>query len=266
MSQALRITRAITESQLKRIVGTRSGVPGKSSAITIGTIRPAAGLSISRPGRPTATQFQRLTDPRAPGNTGYPAPSGPSVYPSQLVAGGSGTGMTAPQAPGITEQLCSNLPSYLQGLCRSAAGYVGDQFGPGQGGTSTNGTGATACPPGTFKVQGRCVAPGDAFPGGDPFTFQAGGQAVQGSFGLPGVTPTQEQRRHLSCPPGMVLGMDELCYPKAVLPRRSQFRKWKGDRRPPVSVSDMQAIRQADRAKGRVKKLASQVGFSTKKR
>jgi len=65
----------------------------------------------------------------------------------------------------------------------------------------------------------------------------------------------------LRCARGMVLGMDNLCYPKAVLPRRSKFRKWRGQARPAVSAADVKAIRTAAAAKGRVLALAKDVGL-----
>lgn len=122
------------------------------------------------------------------------------------------------------------------------------------------------CPEGQIRIQNKCVDLMAAPPGGQPFISQAAYSTAQGAFGMPAVVPEQEMRRHLKCPRGMVLGYDEMCYPKAVLPRRSQFRKWKGARRPPVSVKDAQAIRRAEQAKDRVKKLAKNVGFSVKKR
>lgn len=105
---------------------------------------------------------------------------------------------------------------------------------------------ATDCPTGTIKVMGRCIAPGDAFPGGDPFITQAGGQTRMGAFGMPAVTPVQEQRVHRSCPSGMVLGKDNLCYPRAVLPRRSRFRKWRPGMKPLLTGGDRKAIRKAE--------------------
>jgi len=130
-----------------------------------------------------------------------------------------------------------------------------------------------ACPGGMVKFGERCLDPSAVLPGGDPFITGAGGTAVMGAFGMPAMQPmivgsvmkddgtTSPVRR---CMAGMVLGKDDLCYPKAALNRK--YRKWAPDRKPPVSAADAQAIRQAESAKKRVKKLAGDVGFTCKKR
>jgi len=137
------------------------------------------------------------------------------------------------------------IPESLKSVCRALA----RQLGGGNGGQPD------PCPSGTVKVGDKCVAPGDAFPGGDPATFPAGGRAVEGSFGLPAITPRQEQRTVLRCPSGMRLGKDNLCYPKAVLRRRSKFRKHRPPVKPPISRSEAKAVRQAQKVKDKLKKL-----------
>ncbi len=96
------------------------------------------------------------------------------------------------------------------------------------------------------------------------------GEVTMGSFGLPAMVPRQVgqiQRANgtvgpiLKCDRGFVLGTDNLCYPKQVLPRRSQFRKWRGATRPLISGADVKAIRRAARAKGRVLELAKDIGL-----
>lgn len=111
-----------------------------------------------------------------------------------------------------------------------------------------------------------CITLGDLFPGGDPGVTPAGGNAVMGAFGLPAMTPVTQSRIVRNCGPGMVLGKDNLCYPRSILSRRSKFRKWRQPPRPPVTSGDVKAIRRAARAKKRVKGLAKDVGFSCKKR
>lgn len=90
-------------------------------------------------------------------------------------------------------------------------------------------------------------------------------RAVEGAFGMPAFEPEGEFVQTLRCPKGMVLGMDDLCYPKAVLPRRSKFRKWRGQARPPVSAGDAKAIRRAASARERVLTLAKNVGLHASK-
>lgn len=139
--------------------------------------------------------------------------------------------------------------------------------------------GPADCPRGTIMFRGTCISPGDLGPGGPPATFPVSGTKVSGgcpegaprattvgSFGLPAAEPCVETRIHRSCGPGMVLGKDNLCYPRQVLSRRSRFRKWRQPPRPPVTSGDVKAIRRAARTRDRVKELAKDVGFKTPKR
>ena len=128
--------------------------------------------------------------------------------------------------------------------------------------------------PGFFNVKlgAGCFNPFALAPFGDkPLTPQSFasdvfGEAVVGAFGMPALIPAivgevngNPIRR---CPRGSVLGKDDLCYNK--LPRN--FRKWPRAPRAPVTAGDAKAIRRADGARGRVKKLAGDVGFTCKKR
>lgn len=139
------------------------------------------------------------------------------------------------------------------------------------------------CPPGEFAVLGQCVdflGTGSQGFGirsqtaGGTAMAQGTGQAVVGSFGMPAMIPEvvgSIQRRDGTvvpirrCGSRMVLGTDDLCYPKALLPRRSKFRKWRAAPRPAVSAADTKAIRQAGRAKDRVLNLAKDVGLFASK-
>jgi len=123
------------------------------------------------------------------------------------------------------------------------------------------------CGRGRIRVRGVCVDPSAALPGGDPFLTRAGGVAVAGAFGMPAFSPLEEQVLTRRCPPRMVLGFDNLCYPKAVLPPRSQFRKWKRAPSPTLSRRDEAAITRAASAKDRVLGLAKKAGlFASKTR
>jgi hypothetical protein len=109
-------------------------------------------------------------------------------------------------------------------------------------------------------------------PGGVPATVPVSGtmvggngKAVVGAFGLPALQPAGIARTVLKCARGMVLGKDNLCYPKAILGRRSTWRKWRQPPRPPVSSGDVAAIRRAERARNRVLELGKDVGLSLKK-
>ena len=92
------------------------------------------------------------------------------------------------------------------------------------------------------------------------------GSAVAGAFGMPAIVPEASTRKHLTCPPGMVLGDDELCYPKAVLRRDSRFRKWRPGRRPVLTGGDLSAISKAKRAVTRGRAVMSDLGVTVKKK
>lgn len=91
------------------------------------------------------------------------------------------------------------------------------------------------------------------------------GRAVVGAFGMPAMVPREENRPTLICPRGMVLGTDDLCYPKGVLSSRNLHRKWRRSPRPTISAGDARAIRIAAAAKDRVMKLAKDVGLHASK-
>lgn len=91
------------------------------------------------------------------------------------------------------------------------------------------------------------------------------GQAVVGAFGMPAMVPEQVQRVMLDCGPGMVLGTDDLCYPKSVLSSRNKNRKWRRAPKPTVSRADERAIRKAAAARDRVLQLAKDVGLHASK-
>lgn len=192
--------------------------------------------------------------PTLPG-PGWP-PGTPAGGTSPLSAGEIGTTLAGAGA-------CDFLPEgFWRRLCEGGV----DLLPGGNGNGTTMGQEAQPCPSGTFKVGDRCVAPGDAPPGGDPFTFPAGMQAVAGSFGMPAVTPRIEQRTHRTCPKGMVLGDDDLCYPRAILSRRSKFRKWRQPPRPPVSAADAKALRKVDRIRDKLRDLGKKADLKVTKR
>jgi len=120
---------------------------------------------------------------------------------------------------------------------------------------------ATQCPAGYVWRNGACrrgsVTP-VVLPPTPTITTPAEGdfQAVQGAFGLAAMAPKAETRVHLDCPKGMVLGEDNLCYPKQVLRRNSQFRKWRSGARPPISAADAKMFRRLDAARKKVAEFA----------
>jgi len=145
-------------------------------------------------------------------------------------------------------------------------------------GSSNKPGAASSCPPG-FRANSRtgiCEAMGMTgavqrfVPGGQTGTLpqmpaaQGYGNAVMGSFGVPALQPAQASSVSLRCPPGSVLGKDNLCYQKGSIP--AQFRKWRPARKPPISAKDWKALQTADRVRGKAKTIAGKAGFSCRKK
>lgn len=180
---------------------------------------------------------------------GFGLPSGPT----------SGVGLEG-RAPDTACTLAGiPAPCTWVDIALSAAGNLfGGQgseppAGPSVPGTGLNvptGNGGGPCGEGCFEAPGgRCVCPGDVFPGGDPFISAPSGQAVHGRFGV-GVRPMERQRRQLKCPAGMVLGKDNVCYES--LGRRQ--RKWDPGMKPLLTGGDRAAIRKAAAAARKLKR------------
>lgn len=169
-----------------------------------------------------------------------------------------------------------NTPCTWSGAISKGLAYFSGQSDP------NNSTGAQSSCPDGYEVDastGICKKSGVGgaierwVPGGATGTLGTGGQATIGAFGRPAMVPAQVgtvQRNDgtvspvLRCLRGMVLGMDDLCYPKGSIPR--QYRKWKPACKPPMTCSDAKALRRIGTLQARVKKLASSAGLSTKKR
>lgn len=107
------------------------------------------------------------------------------------------------------------------------------------------------CPDGTFRVPGtnQCLdlIPGGATSGGGMVLNY--GEAVMGRYGA-GLVPAQTQQRRLRCPPGAVLGKDNLCYDRL----RRGDRKWIPGRKPLLTGGDLNAISRSSRVAKRLKK------------
>ncbi|MDH3463975.1 MAG: hypothetical protein OEM32_10165 [Acidimicrobiia bacterium] len=118
--------------------------------------------------------------------------------------------------------------------------------------------------PGLFnvKIAGVCVDLGSAAPGGDPMitgqtngngaapTYADGfGDAIVGRYGL-GLIPRVEVRPVRSCPAGMVLGRDGVCYERKSL--RAHEREWKPGVKPLLTGGERNAIAIAKRAAGKL--------------
>lgn len=197
-----------------------------------------------------------------------------------LKAGGGGADATATKSS-VFGDLGGVLGTAIGGPIGGAIGKgVGDLFGNERPTSNPSGTAtgkkelarAGGCPDGRIQVGSMCIDPMAGLPGGVPLSIPSagtmvgqGGAAVMGAFGIPAQEPTLYSQLVRRCGRGMVLGDDDLCYPKAILPKRSQYRKWKGAVKPPVTAADVKAIRRANRTRERVLDLAKGVGLHAAK-
>ncbi len=173
---------------------------------------------------------------------------------------------------GILSGVGSAIGGFLTGGPLGAVSSVATSLVGGSGSSSSS------CPTGYRRdSSGKCVKEGFAgtvqqlLPFGQTGTLSdSSGQATVGAFGIPAMVPAQVgtiTRNDgtvgpiLRCPRRMVLGYDNLCYPKAILSKRSKFRKHKGKISPPVTAQDVKAIRRAKATRERVKDLAQDVGW-----
>jgi len=178
---------------------------------------------------------------------------------------------------------CDALPAeFLRVACRLGKTLLGDTTGEGTKPDKNGGlfSGIIAqvpdeCGPGKFRVGETCVSLGDAAPGGLPLTTQAGGVLVRGGFGIPAETPSivgfrSDKSGGLNpirqCRRGMVLGIDDLCYTKTQLPRRNRNRKHRGEKKPPISVKQMNAMKMIGSLQDTVKELAGDVQLTCKRK
>jgi len=186
------------------------------------------------------------------------------------------TALSIPSMPSQVGNLaCSFMPEgKARDICMSA---IGSTNGNGGAGTATNGTVTTAgpCPDGYYKIAGTdtCINPLAAPPGGKPLTVGAGGVAVVGSFGMPGISPsvvgniTKNDGTTgpiLRCPSGMALANDNVCYVRSLIPK--QFRKWNPGMKPLLTGGERKVLTRANTLRGKVKTLATASGFSCKKK
>jgi len=215
-------------------LGARGAISPVTRRIVTPTFRPTGGRTDIGfgPGLPDPIMFQPL-----PG----------AIVGGQPPAGPSGLGATACNLlSGTARDFCLAALSFLPGG-RPEAPLVADPGG---------------CPAGMVRFRDTCVDLTALPPGGDPAFTPTGGFATVGAFGLPALSPTGVSRIVRKCGRGMVLGIDNLCYPKAVLTGRSKFRKWRRPVRPPISRRDVVAIKRAAGARDRVKELAKEVGLT----
>lgn len=199
---------------------------------------PPGTISLGRiPGQPTIFGQQQPT--------GGTAPSLPS---EGLLPGGDAPGAFLCGLAGLG-QGCSwaDLAAAGAGLIINGGGGNGgsEPAGPGPGKELNLNGGVGGCAEGCFRVPGtnRCACPEAMMPGGEPGFPVAGFSPTLGMYGA-GVTPVERQTRRRVCPPGHVLGKDNVCYDR--LPRSR--RKWDPGMKPLMTGGDRAAIRKAARA------------------
>jgi len=151
-------------------------------------------------------------------------------------------------------------------------------------------TSGTACGPGMARdSRGNCVSEetlggvrsviARLLPGGSTGraleTSTEFGDAVLGAFNIPALEPAivgDIQRNDGStalirrCPRGMVLGRDELCYPREILRRNSRFRKHRPGPRPILTGGQRSAIREAKSAILTARNAISGLGVTVTKK
>lgn len=190
--------------------------------------------------------------------------------PGSYIAGpGAGvvTTPTAGAAGGTSEALmaaCAVITNpYLKALC--LAGVAVWNPGGSNGNVATKGAGLQAgCPTGYKQdANGQCVKEGIGgtmerwIPGGQTGTLQdVAGLTASGRYGA-AYYPVQIQRTVMACPPGYVLGKDDLCYDH--LARKE--RKHPPGRKPLLTGGDMNALARVHRIKGRLKSGARTAGL-----
>lgn len=107
------------------------------------------------------------------------------------------------------------------------------------------------CPTGTVWDSGiqACVSPKS--PVGQRALGDQWGEAVKGRYGA-ALVPATRTVTTSYCPPGAVLGKDGFCYNRRDL--RKDERKWNPGTPPLLTGGDVNAIRKAKRAAGRLER------------
>lgn len=261
---------SLIRTEVRRVSSAKSKGLGRITKFTGGKKakgRIRLGQPISPKGFPAFPPVSTLATPvavtRLPPTITRGVATAPLAGPLGQPTGLPTIGVAGLDFSGITS-LCGLIPDErLRILCEAGVGLFPEQ----RGRTTPLVDGTTdGCDPGFVKFGTQCIDPGAILPGGDPlFQPDFNGEVVRGGFGLPATTPEGVSRITRKCPRGMVLGIDNLCYAKAILPARSLLRKWKRPPRPPISRRDTVAIRRAAGARDRVFELAKDVGLHVAK-
>jgi len=87
---------------------------------------------------------------------------------------------------------------------------------------------------------------------------QVSGLPMLGPFG---VIPEVEQREVRVCPTGHRLALDGLCYPKALLAKRSRLRMWPAEAAPPITRAEGRSLATRARTEKKIKSLGKRAGL-----
>lgn len=210
-----------------------------------------------------------------------PAATRPTPYSTQGDSGSAAApigGQAMAGASTIGPQASSGL---IEGLTGALGGFATGGLGGGILGGITGLLGGNGgsnkqpnCPEGFTWNGEQCVRAGaigtiqQILPGGQTGTMvDQYGAAVLGSFGRPALVPRQvgtvtrkdgSTAPILRCPPGAVLGLDNLCYDKRAI--RNSDRKHPRPPRPIMTSQDAKTLRQIHTIQNRVKRAWQAAG------
>lgn len=243
---------------------------------------PATQICVPAPVQDATAQDIVATPASAPAGTKYDV-AGPMIQ-SEAPTMDPTLAAAIHNSDGTSNSLIGAIVGGATGFLTGGPGgaVVGALSGAlGSGGGSTGGQGSSipdantfagGCPPGSYQVGNTCVNPGAALPGGSPFTFPTGGTQVGspggtavvpagGGGGMMGaavaVAPFTYSQLRRQCPPGYVLGKDNLCYAKGMIPKK--YRKWTYNK-PYITRGDYKAIARADRTRKKLVGLTKKSG------
>ncbi len=160
-----------------------------------------------------------------------------------------GRGKSRPTVPRTQTSRVTGFSDAEKELGRSIK-FGGNGGGRGSGGGRVLGGEIGSCPRG-FRpdfITGIC----------EPAAGQEFGEAVMGRYGA-GLVPGSRLIDRAVCLSGMVVGDDGICYNRAQISNKQ--RMWPAGRKPLLTGGEMNAIRIADRAKGRVARTAKRLGI-----
>lgn len=205
----------------------------------------AEDITSGRPWTPEVVPF--VPPPGAPNGgwpTGLPPASGPGAANINPLQNPWANLQIPDWMKPITDAGCDKLPTQmLRDACKGL--------------TSTGSTGTTAgpCPKGyhaTGDPRQPCAQDGiSTYIPGDIGKPDYVYNPVLGRFGQ-GSTPVRVQTTKLGCPPGMVLGKDNVCYDHLA----RTHRKWNPGHKPLLTGGDMNAIRKTKSLEKRWRKVA----------